>query len=162
MRESSPLIQLGSRLRVNDKTESFSARLVWISALPCDSRRNKLQAFVNSPFRLAGRGHRYDCSARVWMTLRAVAMSLLTVGGRTGPAIDNLDRAERFGWLTVEPWLDMRSLRNQMIHEYVEDMNIPHNALTSGLTFVPQLIATAECMAEEIVRRRLCDQPDMA
>lgn len=85
---------------------------------------------------------------------------LLTVGERSGPAIDNLDRAERFGWLTVEPWLGMRSLRNQMVHEYVEDLNIPHNALTSGHAFVPQLIATAESMAEEIVRRGLCEKPD--
>ncbi len=81
---------------------------------------------------------------------------LLAVGEKTGPAIDNLDRAERFGWLVVEPWLAMRNLRNQMVHEYVEDMNILHNALSSGHAFVPQLIASAESMLDEIKRRGLC------
>ncbi len=87
---------------------------------------------------------------------------LLALGERTGPAIDNLDQAERFGWLTVEPWLGMRSLRNQMVHEYVEDMNILHNALTTGHAFVPQLVATAQNMMDEVSRRGLCNKIDMA
>lgn len=81
---------------------------------------------------------------------------LLAVGEKTGPAIDNLDRAERFGWLAVEPWLAMRSLRNQMVHEYVEDMDVLHNALSSGHAFVPQLIASAEIMLDEVKRRETC------
>jgi hypothetical protein len=66
------------------------------------------------------------------------------------------DRAERFGWLAVEPWLSMRYLRNQMVHEYVDDMKILHNALVSGHVFVPQLIATAEILSGEVLRRNLC------
>jgi uncharacterized protein with HEPN domain len=87
---------------------------------------------------------------------------LLAVGERTGPAIDNLDRAERFGWLAVEPWLGMRSLRNQMVHEYVEDIKILHNALTSGHAFVPQFVATAQNMMDEVVRRGLCNKNNLA
>jgi len=87
---------------------------------------------------------------------------LLAVGERTGPAIDNLDRAERFGWLAVEPWLGMRSLRNQMVHEYVEDMNLLHSALISGHAFVPQLVSTAQNMIDEVLRRGLCNKTDMA
>jgi hypothetical protein len=81
---------------------------------------------------------------------------LLAVGEKPGPAIDNLDRAERFGWLSVEPWLSMRYLRNQMVHEYVDDMKILHNALLSGHAFVPQLIATAEILSGEVLQRNLC------
>ncbi len=87
---------------------------------------------------------------------------LLAVGERTGPAIDNLDHAERFGWLAVEPWLGMRNLRNQMVHEYVEDMILLHNALTSGHAFVPQLIATAQNMMGEVIRRGLCNKSEIA
>ena len=86
----------------------------------------------------------------------------VAVGERTGPAIDNLDRAERFGWLAVEPWLGMRSLRNQMVHEYVEDMNLLHSALISGHAFVPQLVSTAQNMIDEVLRRGLCNKTDMA
>lgn len=36
-------------------------------------------------------------------------------------AIDNLDRMERLGLVAAaEPWLEMRRLRNRLIHEYVE------------------------------------------
>lgn len=87
---------------------------------------------------------------------------LLVLGEKTGPAIDNLDRAERFGWLAVESWLGMRSLRNQMVHEYVEDVNLLHNALTSGHDFVPQLVATAQNMIDEVMRRGLCNKTDLA
>ena len=39
-----------------------------------------------------------------------------------GPMLDNLDRAERFGWLgSADEWLALRKLRNRMIHEYVRN-----------------------------------------
>lgn len=47
----------------------------------------------------------------------------------------------------------MRSLRNQMIHEYVEDPAVLSSALQTGHTFVPALIATANKMVAEIERR---------
>jgi hypothetical protein len=39
-----------------------------------------------------------------------------------GPATDNLNRAERLGWISsVESWLEARRLRSRQIHEYVRD-----------------------------------------
>lgn len=39
--------------------------------------------------------------------------------------IDNLDRAERLDLIkSTDDWLTMRKLRNQMVHEYVEDPEI--------------------------------------
>ncbi|MFZ5654742.1 MAG: hypothetical protein ACOY42_10180 [Pseudomonadota bacterium] len=36
-------------------------------------------------------------------------------------AIDNLDRMERLGLITAaESWLEMRRLRNRLVHEYIE------------------------------------------
>jgi len=43
---------------------------------------------------------------------------LLALAEKPGAAIDNLDRAERLGWIeSVEAWLEIRKLRNQMVHE---------------------------------------------
>lgn len=59
-------------------------------------------------------------------------------------AIENLDRAEKLGWLaSTDDWLEMRKLRNQMVHEYIEDLVILSNALNIGHAFVPTLVETA-------------------
>ena len=42
----------------------------------------------------------------------------------------NLNKAEKYGWLSsAEVWMQLRQLRNQMIHEYIEDLRILYNAL---------------------------------
>ena len=67
-----------------------------------------------------------------------------------GPAIDNLDKAERFGFIeSADDWMQMRRLRNQMVHEYIEDMAVLSSALRSGHAFVPKLVKAARaCIAE--------------
>ncbi|MDP2144259.1 MAG: hypothetical protein Q8J80_09000 [Gallionella sp.] len=81
---------------------------------------------------------------------------LVALGEKPSAAIDNLDRAERLGLLkSADEWLTMRNLRNQMIHEYVEDPVVLNNALQTGHAFVPALIATANAMIAEIERRGL-------
>jgi len=75
---------------------------------------------------------------------------LTALAEKTGPAIDNLDKAEKFGFLeSVDVWMEMRKLRNQMVHEYIEDLTVLTSALRSGHAFVPMLIACARsCTAE--------------
>lgn len=66
------------------------------------------------------------------------------LGEPIGARADNLDRAERLGWLaSVDEWLSTRHLRNQMIHEYVEDPVILASALQLAHERVPMLLATA-------------------
>ena len=67
-----------------------------------------------------------------------------------GPAIDNLDKAEKFGFIaSADAWMEMRRLRNQMVHEYIEDLAVLASALRSGHAFVPELVAAARrCVAE--------------
>lgn len=67
-----------------------------------------------------------------------------------GPAIDNLDKAEKFGFIeSADVWMEMRRLRNQMVHEYIEDMAVLSSALRGGHAFVPTLVAAARrCVAE--------------
>ena len=69
---------------------------------------------------------------------------------KTGPAIDNLDKAEKLGLLeSADAWMEMRRLRNQMVHEYIEDLAVLTSALRTGHAFVPLLIAAARrCVAE--------------
>ena len=79
---------------------------------------------------------------------------LAALGEKPSSAIDNLDRAERLGLLkSVDEWMTMRNLRNQMVHEYVEDPVVLASALQTGHAFVPTLIATADKMSAEIERR---------
>ena len=79
---------------------------------------------------------------------------LSSLGERPGAAIDNLDRAERLGWLaSADEWMSARKLRNQMIHEYIEDPTILASALQAGHDRVPMLTDAANAMLQELNRR---------
>ena len=85
---------------------------------------------------------------------KLLPLLLAALGEKPSAAIDNLDRAERLGLLkSADEWMAMRNLRNQMVHEYVEDPVILSSALQTGHAFVPSLIATADKMCAEIERR---------
>ena len=75
---------------------------------------------------------------------------LAALAEEVGAAIDNLDKAEKFGFIaSADTWMEMRRLRNQMVHEYIEDMVVLASALNSGHSFVPALVAAAKrCVAE--------------
>ena len=65
-----------------------------------------------------------------------------------GPAIDNLARAERLGWIrSATDWIECRQLPNFMIHEYVRDMIVLAAALSKGHLAVPMLDAAAQALA---------------
>ena len=64
------------------------------------------------------------------------------------------DLAERLGLLkSADEWMTMCNLRNQMIHEYVEDPVVLVSTLQTGHAFVPDLVTTANKMISEIERR---------
>lgn len=79
---------------------------------------------------------------------------LARLGDRPASLLDNLDRAERLGWITgANQWMDIRSLRNKMVHEYMEDPTILADALNNGHLFVTDLIGTANRMTAEVKAR---------
>ena len=80
---------------------------------------------------------------------------LLTVlGEKTESVIDNLDRAEKLGFLdSADEWMSIRNLRNQMVHEYIEDPLILLSALQSGHNYVPTLVQAANNILSEVERR---------
>lgn len=85
---------------------------------------------------------------------KLLPLLLVALGEKASSNIDNLDRAERLGLLnSADEWIIMRNLRNQMVHEYVEDPIVLTSALQSGHIFVPALVAAANKMIAEIERR---------
>jgi len=48
---------------------------------------------------------------------------------------------------------DHAHLRNQMVHEYIEDFAVLVNALQIGYSYVPNLVITANNMLAEIEQR---------
>lgn len=79
---------------------------------------------------------------------------LVALAEPVGAAIDNLNRGERLGWFaSVEAWRIVRALRNQMIHEYVEDRRVLEGALIAARDAVPMLAVVAVRMCDEVDRR---------
>lgn len=81
--------------------------------------------------------------------------ALLEVSGESrGPAADNLDKAEKFGWIdSADEWMLYRKLRNQMVHEYIEDIGILTDALTAGRDYVPTLTRLSLALVDEAGKR---------
>jgi len=69
-------------------------------------------------------------------------------------AIENLDRAEKLAWIdSTDEWLELRKSRNQMIHEYIEDLVVLSSALMSGKRFVSKLSSATEVFVAQAKRR---------
>jgi len=66
-----------------------------------------------------------------------------------GAMLDNLYRAERIGWIpSVELWMESRNMRNQMVHEYVEDPELLYASLVRAHELVPNLLNVADRFLE--------------
>lgn len=64
---------------------------------------------------------------------KLLPLLITALGEKASAAIDNLDRAERLGLLrSADELMAMRNLRNQMVHEYVEDPEVLISALRAG------------------------------
>lgn len=81
-------------------------------------------------------------------------------GEQHGPMLDNLDKAEKFGWISSsEEWILYRKLRNQMLqeyimaHEYLEDRGVLTDALEAGRQSTPALARLCLAVVEETERR---------
>ena len=83
---------------------------------------------------------------------KLIPVLLAHKGEKLGPAIDNLDKAERFNWLeSVDDWLAIRQLRNKMVHDYIEDPQILADALNTGHHFVLVLEKTTERLTTDFL-----------
>ena len=67
-----------------------------------------------------------------------------------GSVLDNLNRAERRGWIrSSADWAELRTLRNRMIHEYVRDRQQLVDALNAAHSGVADLVNAAALMAAQ-------------
>jgi len=56
---------------------------------------------------------------------KLVPLFLRAVGEPTGTAIDNLNRMEKLGFTdNANDWIELRYVRNQLVHEYLEDPEV--------------------------------------
>tara|TARA_B100000678_G_C18116299_1_gene464805 strand:+ start:467 stop:958 length:492 start_codon:yes stop_codon:yes gene_type:complete len=75
-------------------------------------------------------------------------------GEHVGPAVDNLNRVEKFGWIdSAEDWMLYCQLRNQMVHEYIEDYVVLADSLEAGRLYVPKLLTMADRLVAEARQR---------
>lgn len=85
---------------------------------------------------------------------KLLPMLLAALGEKPGAQLDNLDRAERLALIeSADQWLSMRQLRNQMVHEYIEDTAILASALQAGHDLVSTLLSAADTMTSEMQSR---------
>lgn len=119
--------------RTAARIKSQSPDLAWVQSLEDDDARGEmLDAFVSRFGRLQDTlGNKL---------LPAVLRSALE---KTGTQLDNLLRAEKLGWIeSVQDWVELRELRNRLIHEYVESPEDLLAALLAALRGVGILIET--------------------
>ena len=67
---------------------------------------------------------------------------------KTGSQLDNLLLAEKLAWIeSTQNWVELRELRNRLVHEYMESADDLLDALHQALDGVQVLTATQLRMA---------------
>jgi hypothetical protein len=67
------------------------------------------------------------------------------------PVLDNLNKAEKFGLLpNADQWLALRRLRNQLVHEYLQNEDELFSALQAAKQGVPLLSQVAHTLATKV------------
>ncbi len=85
---------------------------------------------------------------------KLIPQLLNALGERKMTVADNLDKAERLGWIdSADEWLAIRQLRNKMIHEYIEDREILVSAINTAESFVPSLIQVVKKLENDLRER---------
>jgi len=76
---------------------------------------------------------------------------LLLMGEKAGAAIDNLNRAERIGLVNDgDEWLEMRRLRNLLVHEYLPSTRRMAEVLQRARELTGELVAALERIRQAI------------
>lgn len=72
---------------------------------------------------------------------------------KVGSQLDNFFRGEKFGWIeSTQTWIELRELRNRLVHEYMESTTDLLSALQLALQSTPILYKTQVLMTE-VVRK---------
>jgi hypothetical protein len=111
-------------IRTADRLKQQNPDLAWVCSLEhSDEHGEMLDAFVTRFGRLQD-------------TLGDKLLSALLRASleKTGTQLDNLLRGEKLGWIkSVQTWIELRELRNRLIHEYMESPEDLLEALLDAL-----------------------------
>ena len=127
--------------RTANRLNELNINLSWVESLDNnDLHSEMLDAFVS----------RYG---RLQDTLGDKLLPAMLRGSleKTGSQLDNLLRAEKLGWIeSTQIWIEMRELRNRLVHEYIESPSNLLSALQQALKCVTILIETQDRMANYV------------
>lgn len=66
-----------------------------------------------------------------------------------GTVLDNLNRAEKLGLIpSVADWVEARNLRNNLVHEYTEDVDMLRQSILRAIQLVPMLDAVTQKLSQ--------------
>lgn len=124
--------------RTADRLRARNIDLSWVESLEnSDEHSEMLDAFVSRY------GHLQD-------TLGDKLLPAMLRAGleKAGSQLDNLLRAEKLGWIeSTQVWIELRELRNRLVHEYMESADDLLDALHQALQGVHVLTETQSRMA---------------
>jgi uncharacterized protein with HEPN domain len=67
-----------------------------------------------------------------------------------GTVLDNLNRAEKLGLIpSVADWIEARTLRNNLVHEYTEDVDVLRQSILRALELIPMLETVTRRLSQE-------------
>lgn len=85
---------------------------------------------------------------------KLVPLYLQLIGEKPKAFVDNLDRMEKLEIVDdADEWPRMRRLRNQMVHEYINDVNMFVKAINEAHEFIPSMVKTVHHLSNDIFRR---------
>ncbi len=85
---------------------------------------------------------------------KLLPLFLRAAGELPGTAVENLNRAERLEILPdAGEWLGARSLRNRLVHDYIDDLDALAASLGVARRFAPVLIEAAHAFRNHTERR---------
>lgn len=113
-------------------------QFVWLDALVQNAElTERLDAFVSR-----------FCRLQYTLGNKLLPVYLKTQLEPIGTVLDNLNRAEKLGLIpSVADWIEARTLRNSLVHEYTEDIAMLRQSILRALELVAML---------ETVTQKLC------
>lgn len=127
--------------RTVSRLRKMNIDLAWIESLEnSDEHSEMLDAFVSRYGRLQDTLGDKLLPAILRLNLEKV-----------GSQLDNLLRAEKLGWIeSTQIWIELRELRNRLVHEYMESASDLLSALQQALQSAHKLGETQVLMAETV------------
>lgn len=125
--------------RTADRLRALTIDLQWVESLDNnDEHSEMLDAFVSRYGRLQD-----------MLGDKLLPAMLRASLEKMGSQLDNLLRAEKLGWIdSTQTWIEIRELRNKLVHEYIESPSVLLSSLQQALLCVHILIETQSRMAD--------------